>query len=155
MSFNTNALQNTPLTYVHPWYSQLQLLESSTTSESESTQKQSKDNHGQTPTSYCFSCKQDLPLDEFNKNNNRRVGVQRECRSCQIKYYRARKSAGQIPEGQMCECCKIKPAVTWDHDHATEQHRGWLCQGCNRGLGAFEDDPALLTKAIDYLSTPV
>ena len=38
-----------------------------------------------------------------------------------------------------------------DHSHKTGAIRGLLCQMCNRALGAFQDDPAILARAIEYL----
>lgn len=38
-----------------------------------------------------------------------------------------------------------------DHDHATGKIRALLCSSCNTALGLFNDDPALLAKARDYV----
>lgn len=38
-----------------------------------------------------------------------------------------------------------------DHDHETGIVRGLLCSNCNRGLGMYKNNPALLRKAADYL----
>jgi len=50
-------------------------------------------------------------------------------------------------------------AACVDHDHKCcsgkrtcgKCIRGLICQDCNRGLGAFHDDPIALLKAIEYL----
>lgn len=72
-------------------------------------------------------------------------------------------SAMSDQQGHKCAICKeaegtvisgksISLAV--DHDHVTGAIRGLLCVKCNRGLGLFRDDPALLTAAIEYLARP-
>lgn len=38
-----------------------------------------------------------------------------------------------------------------DHCHKTGKWRGLLCPKCNMALGLFQDDPALLMKAVEYL----
>lgn len=41
-----------------------------------------------------------------------------------------------------------------DHDHISGAVRGVLCSLCNTSLGGFQDDPARLTRAVEYLRTP-
>jgi hypothetical protein len=50
-----------------------------------------------------------------------------------------------------CGICAEWPATDVDHDHLTGQVRGPLCGRCNRGIGTFGDDPALLLSAASYL----
>jgi hypothetical protein len=38
-----------------------------------------------------------------------------------------------------------------DHDHATGRNRDLICNNCNRGLGYFRDDPALMRVAAEYI----
>ena len=56
-----------------------------------------------------------------------------------------------------CEICSYEPSnepwqgLVLDHDHTTNELRGWLCFNCNVSLGKFKDDPKLLKAAISYL----
>ena len=74
-------------------------------------------------------------------------------------------------QGGVCAICKQPPKVSarWgtperlrvDHDHSccppnracVKCIRGLLCAACNLALGSFEDDPARLRAAADYLDT--
>lgn len=56
-------------------------------------------------------------------------------------------------QNNLCAICNkplVKPCA--DHDHGSGDFRGILCNGCNRGLGFFEDNPELLQAAIAYLA---
>lgn len=67
---------------------------------------------------------------------------------------RERERADYIAEhGNVCELCGNPPksrGLSEDHDHATGEHRGWLCYRCNRALPTYVD-AAWLVKALSYL----
>lgn len=55
-------------------------------------------------------------------------------------------------QGGLCAICRQNLAEQVDHDHDIKgKVRGVLCDGCNGGLGAFEESPELLTNALQYL----
>lgn len=55
----------------------------------------------------------------------------------------------------LCAICKNVCAsgkqLAVDHNHTTGKVRGLLCRRCNQGIGLFEDEPALLQGAAEYL----
>ena len=54
-------------------------------------------------------------------------------------------------QGNMCAICTSPNPTDLDHCHKTGTVRYLLCQHCNRGLGAFKDNPTLLRKAADLM----
>lgn len=63
-------------------------------------------------------------------------------------------------QGGVCAICSQPPKPNGikaasrlhaDHDHITGRVRDLLCLNCNRGLGYFRDDPALLRAAAAYI----
>lgn len=65
-----------------------------------------------------------------------------------------------VQDGRCAICGKVPERLVIDHDHrcCPDGHkrcggcnRSLLCDHCNRGLGHFLDDPALLGAAIEYL----
>jgi len=56
------------------------------------------------------------------------------------------------PIPSACEACGTpfgKPCL--DHDHQTNEHRGWLCRLCNFALGYAKDSRDRLQLLINYL----
>lgn len=63
-------------------------------------------------------------------------------------------------QGGVCAICKCVPTdkrnrgrryLSLDHCHSNGIIRGFLCSECNTGIGQLNDDPELLTKAINYI----
>lgn len=59
-------------------------------------------------------------------------------------------------QGGVCAICKkskldVNGKLHKDHCHTTGEWRGLLCENCNKGLGHFYDDPALLMAAAEYV----
>jgi hypothetical protein len=56
------------------------------------------------------------------------------------------------PMPELCEMNCGRKAVHLDHCHITGVFRGWLCYGCNLGLGALGDTAESLRNGLDYLA---
>ncbi len=118
----------------------------------------------------CTQCHEEKPVTAFVKDKNKRSGRREWCRVCNSAWQRYYKY-GLTPsayesllegQGRACAICReslddyVKRQNRYknfavDHDHESGAVRGLLCDGCNLGLGKFNDDPALIRKAIDYL----
>lgn len=123
----------------------------------------------------CIDCKRAHPIVDFIVKKGK--GPDLRCRECRnqraySKYSDSRFRAKLKIYGITVEtyqhllekqkgCCAIclrhssefkESRLYVDHDHRTNEVRGLLCSGCNRGLGAFRDDPKALSKAIEYLA---
>ena len=119
----------------------------------------------------CSKCKENKPLEAFGSHHS-------WCLECKREDAKARRSrdplgaffvfvkskygiskqeyevllASQDDKCAICGgCCAEKGKLSLDHDHKTGKVRGFLCQGCNHGIGKFRDDPMRLRKAADYL----
>lgn len=103
----------------------------------------------------CIDCKQ-----KFTRRDGGQGGFQVRCPLClhKRKHYDISKEELEllwISCGGVCMNCKLPnqsgKKLSIDHDHNTGKVRGLLCFKCNLGLGYFNDDPALLRKAAEYL----
>jgi hypothetical protein len=52
---------------------------------------------------------------------------------------------------RVCQICGNTTNLRIDHSHQSGRIRGMLCDGCNKGLGFFKDNPTLLLRASDYI----
>ena len=69
------------------------------------------------------------------------------------QYQRLRKKQQAPPLGTPCECSGlIEQKLHWDHCHDSHEHRGWLCNNCNTGIGKLGDNLEGVLKAVDYLA---
>jgi hypothetical protein len=65
-----------------------------------------------------------------------------------------------LDQGNQCAICGEEPknydryGLVVDHDHATGEVRGLLCNRCNMGIGLFDDDQAKLSNAARYVARP-
>jgi hypothetical protein len=50
-----------------------------------------------------------------------------------------------------CAICKARGKLCVDHCHRTKVVGGLLCNGCNSGLGFFDDSPAMMLIGATYL----
>lgn len=116
----------------------------------------------------CSKCDTYLPLTAFSPSSGANF-LRPECRTCNNELTkvrnRLREEYGMPPEGYICPICNCDEGQvkgkgntkngSWvlDHCHETETFRGWLCHKCNRALGGFNDDIAVLDRAKDYINT--
>ena len=81
------------------------------------------------------------------------------CRNRRSKEHWIKKWTGlsveEIPyRPEACEKCGGdwgSKGPCFDHDHEDGEFRGWLCHGCNTGLGKLGDNVEGLLEGIDYL----
>jgi len=59
----------------------------------------------------------------------------------------------RLDQKNLCACCQRPLDDKWvvEHSHKSGKVRGLVCVKCNNGIGMFEDNPALLRLAIQYL----
>ena len=117
----------------------------------------------------CRICKLNKPLFNFQNNTSGRQPFgadglrlkRKECKDCTRKEAKGKQEAVKLaksmglpykaPEGTCCEMCGATEKIVFDHDHNTNEFRGWLCDPCNRSLGVLGDNVESLLKYINYL----
>lgn len=112
----------------------------------------------------CSVCKELQPLEDFPWSDIQRKWRRRECRSCErdIGRIQARLKRKALPpdENHKCPIClvgkenSVGKETIWnlDHCHDTHKFRDYLCAGCNKGLGFFQEDPNNIKRALEYFA---
>ena len=129
----------------------------------------------------CSTCRRTLPLTSFYKDRSRLDGRTRLCKECSkagnAKWHREKRDQrrsndikrkygitsddyNELLEKQGHKCaicngdnkhCGSGDKFHIDHCHTSGKVRGLLCGHCNRGLGLFNDNPAVMLAAINYI----
>lgn len=117
----------------------------------------------------CNKCHEELCLNEFGFNTSSSCPFgadgtrlrRGDCKTCNKEAGRGKNEAVKIakaagipfkaPEGTCCEICGSTEKIVFDHDHDTNQFRGWLCDPCNRSLGVLGDNVQNVLVAFNYL----
>ena len=111
-------------------------------------------------TSWCRTCWR-----EYDKGRREKLGPRgRKDRKLKYMYGMSYTEYTAMLKSQnnLCAICKGKETVInnksaklqklcVDHDHATGKVRALLCTSCNKGLGQFNDDPARVLAAYQYI----
>jgi hypothetical protein len=120
----------------------------------------------------CIKCLKEKPLNLFMTRENLASGkssYRSECKECAKNKTNLRKKLEKIyprptEHNYQCPICskteqELKKNGRWadrsiwclDHNHITEEFRGWICNNCNVAIGRFEDNPSIAYKAYEYL----
>ena len=122
-----------------------------------------EEKYSKTQSKKCSKCKLDKDLTQYGKNMSGQCaftpdGLRRrrpECKDClsKITSQKQKLKMSKIPEGSTCEICKTDKKIVNDHSHIGDgRARGYLCDGCNRGLGLLGDTSEWLTLAWNYVN---
>ena len=107
---------------------------------------------------FCCDCSTYLPFEDYKALRHGWNGTHSRCRLCDnanSKLLYQLKKHYPYPQDGRCEYClqtSSKP-LHLDHNHDTDEFKGWLCHKCNRTLGGFYDDIDILTRALEYVKT--
>jgi len=112
----------------------------------------------------CNKCEQEKVQDEFYVRDSGKL--RRSCKPCLRRqkvmriYNLTDEEYDNLYSDPRCHICgeqetqvvygKVKE-LSVDHCHDGGHVRGLLCQSCNVGLGAFQDDVGKLLAAVQYL----
>lgn len=111
----------------------------------------------------CSHCQVIKPIQEFGRRRAAKDGRAHYCRYCTnlTTKWRRRRRYGltdeeywrlAVAQDRRCGACREAVELVIDHDHATGNVRGLLCNPCNKALGFLRDDLTRIKGLLDYLS---
>lgn len=95
------------------------------------------------------------PTTLYIKGNRPRCATKSMCEQMSLGYYIGmvdiEKLIGFKPP--ICTICQKtnNRRIVVDHDHNTDEIRGWLCDKCNMGLGYLSDDEDTILRLAEYV----
>lgn len=109
---------------------------------------------------YCIECGTVDRLKRYHEENGKERQKERSFRALMKKYGISAEVYEQerIKQAYSCYLCgehedkQPHKRLHVDHCHTTGKYRGLLCNKCNAGLGFFNDNIAVLQKAIEYIN---
>jgi Zn finger protein HypA/HybF involved in hydrogenase expression len=104
-------------------------------------------------SSWCKECIRTRPRDSKRAKLRERYGLELEQYKAMLKEQKHRCAICNKKETQIHHSTEKVTQLSVDHDHKTGAVRGLLCARCNKGLGHFNDEPALIATALEYLQT--
>jgi hypothetical protein len=112
----------------------------------------------------CITCNEFKTIDNYY--SKQRSEMHNNCKKCcrdKRKVIAKLKKENKMSENYRCIICDrakedfmhryAENPFCLDHDHKTNEFRGFICMDCNTGLSRFQDNPELLEKAAEYLLT--
>lgn len=109
---------------------------------------------------HCAGCDKVKTPDDFYTRPGYRCYPCKDCRRARVamkKYSITRERYAELRSRGTCDLCgtaalnRAGYAMHIDHDHATGEVRGVLCQHCNVMIGMAREDPEILRRAIDWI----
>lgn len=98
----------------------------------------------------CLGCRR--VTKEAHYERNRAARISRAMTGRYRREYGMSEAEVLAMRARGCDLCGSHEKVCVDHDHKTGRVRGALCHKHNCALGLFDDDSAMLVKALEYLN---
>ncbi len=120
----------------------------------------------------CITCgvlkNRQIDYDQNRVGKNNRPTYRPHCKGCYSKkeginldQEARKKEIAKISDGALFKCsicekvglANINVKIVIDHDHKTGKIRGPICDKCNTGLGRWDDDPEIFSRASKWLES--